>query len=393
MNRLFAGATVALAILTVARTPELLSAGVGNLGELVVAKAACQQNAISWYVAADSGAASPLFEQALAFNPYNTRARARLAELQWAAANHDEALRSWRQVVERDPSDTASLFRLGMAYDRQGMDEMALAAWRQAGSGTVSSYLAEIGIRERRRGDLDGALARFRDAVAVEPSSALANYWLAETYLQVGMLAESEDAWVRAAILYPENDWHHWWALGEAARIRQEWSMAEVAFERGVPLTQEPEMFLRRLGQVHERAWRMASALTTYYEAISAAPDRIDAYLAVGSIQMKLGDLDSAAKWYESTVERFPEDFRPYQRLGAIAYEQERFPGSMRWLKLAHDKAPQNVDVMSDLATSYYANGEVALAVSTLEEAIVLAPQPMPTSWGAQLRQWRSQLN
>jgi tetratricopeptide (TPR) repeat protein len=104
-----------------------------------------------------------------------------------ANKHYDQALLLLRQIVEADPNDFPAWERLGTVYFIQKDFAEAEKSYLEAlkGHSGYAVVLISLGRLRIAQKNFDGAVEVLTQAVQVEPSSAQANYFLGEAYLQL----------------------------------------------------------------------------------------------------------------------------------------------------------------------------------------------------------------
>ncbi len=101
------------------------------------------------------------------------------------AGNFPVAVSSLKQATEQDPANARAFYELGNAYDAQGQDPEAKAAWTEAmrlDSEMYEPYIAR-GIQYFNARDFEASLRDFDRAVQLHPSM--------ESYLQLGLAQQA----------------------------------------------------------------------------------------------------------------------------------------------------------------------------------------------------------
>jgi len=144
-------------------------------------------------------------------------ARQRFEERNSAAAlrEADAAIDYYRRAIDAYPAHQASLEGLNIAQELKGQFDEALrtAEWAADFVGPSARQYLFLARELEQRGDTDGALLRFRQAVAVEPRNAEAHRAFAKFLLSHKNEAAAVHHLQRAYLLEPTDPW----VLGELA--------------------------------------------------------------------------------------------------------------------------------------------------------------------------------
>ena len=119
------------------------------------------------------------FRAALAVKPAYPQAHYMLGTVLRQLGKQDEALAEFKTTIQIEPQSPEAYLSIGQILQRQQDTAGAAAAFAEADRlNAIKSNRAGLDLRAERRAeapgrhDLDGALAQFREAVRLDPSSA-----------------------------------------------------------------------------------------------------------------------------------------------------------------------------------------------------------------------------
>lgn len=169
----------------------------------------------------DYGTARGLFRQAHELEPENAQnlhdlgdcctyyARERFEQRNVAAAHRevDEAIEYYQRAINAHPGMQAALLGKNIALELQGQFEEALrvAEWAAEFVGPSAKQQIFLARELEQRGDLDSALLRFRQGVAMEPDNATAHEALGRFYGRVDKRELAIHHLTKACGLAPER--------------------------------------------------------------------------------------------------------------------------------------------------------------------------------------------
>lgn len=121
----------------------------------------------------------------------------------------DNAVMYYRSAIDDVPGHQASLEGLNIALELKGQFEAALdhAYWTAEFVGPSAKQFIFLGNELEQRGDFDGALLRFRQAVTMEPRNTAAHVAMAKFYIRHKQRDAAEPYLVEANILNPKDPW------------------------------------------------------------------------------------------------------------------------------------------------------------------------------------------
>ena len=240
----------------------------------------------------------------------------------------------------------------------EGNLEEAIAAYRNAIELDPKSYLSQHKLGEAlvQQGKLDAAAAGYRKAIELNPDFCWSYHYLGEVLTKQGKLEEAIISYRRATELNPEFSWsyHH---LGDVLVRQQQWSEAAAVFGKAIEL--DPQHFgsYCGLGQSLIELGQLDEAIAAYRQACGLNPDVDWIHHSLGNalrLRTKF-DLRDAIASYRRSIDLNPDDVQAYRKL----------------LKLQ----PDNFQVYLDLGNALAKQGEFDGAIATYQKAIKLNSQ------------------
>ncbi|HTV54979.1 MAG TPA: tetratricopeptide repeat protein, partial [Terriglobia bacterium] len=194
----------------------------------------------------------------------------------------------------------------------------------------------------------------------------------AQLALQRGDHVQALDYAQRAAHAAP-SDPQIWFLFGYAARLDGNYSLSVEAYKHGLRLAPAAVDGLSGLAQDDALLGRAADAEGLLKQVVSANPGRRSDVLLLGDLYMRSKDYTDALKWV-SDAERLAPGAHA-EVLLAICYGQlKQMDLAGKYLKMAEQRAPGNVDVQRSLAGYYNELGEYPKAITALKAI----PNPKP---------------
>jgi adenylate cyclase len=246
-------------------------------------------------------------------------------------------------------------------------------------------YLQARGLRHQVRLEtLLKARDMFVEAVAVEPSFALAHAALADvcSFLfqwrgrRPEHLTEALSASGRALELRPELAEVHA-ARGQALALSGDMDTAEREFR--VAIDMNPQLFEPHYAyaRVCLEQGRLADAARLFARAASLRPEDYQSRALLGLAYDGLGQADRARESHETTVavgmrhvERYPADVRAVYMTGASLIRLGEIDRGLEWVNRAAKLDPDDGGTLYNIACAYAQAGQPDLALDTLERAI-----------------------
>eukprot|EP00892_Ulva_mutabilis_P012887 jgi/Ulvmu1/9971/UM059_0020.1 len=181
---------------------------------------------------------------------------------------HD-ALVEYKQCLKLTPDNADVLCQIGLLYLRQGDNELALDALRQANAINPQHAKATLALGSVLQDslDLDGALLKYRVAAAVQPN-------IPQVWNNVGLCFLGKQRYIAAIACLKRAQY-----LGPF-----EWIVCY------------------NLGLVHLNTAQHAAAFNYFSAAINLRPTFAHTYMYLGVTLARLGDLDNAFHAYERAI-------------------------------------------------------------------------------------------
>jgi tetratricopeptide (TPR) repeat protein len=209
----------------------------------------------------------------------------------------------WTHAASVEPASDIPVFYLGWALTDAGRFDEAKAHFERA-LRRVPDNLPDLkaqldlhlGIVEQRAGRPGGAEQYFRDALAQDPTHAVALIRLGSVLLQQGRAAEAEAAWTRAAEVDARWNRYQLWELGQAIEqvpTARASARGRLALALGVLLQQHGEL------ELAEEQYRLATALL---------PDNAVAWNSLGVAHALRGSMKQALAAFVRALQIMPGD-------------------------------------------------------------------------------------
>jgi tetratricopeptide (TPR) repeat protein len=201
-----------------------------------------------------------------------------------------------------------------------------LEALLASGGGSAAAYY-ELGALKLAGGDPEGAIAAYRDCLALAPPNAAVYNNLGTALLRAGRF--------EAAIA----------ALEAALELQPDYLRALV-----------------NLGKALREAGRAAEALTRLQQALALQADYVPALVNLGDALAAIGNLDAAQETLERAIRLAPTMVEAQLSLGIARLQAGRIADSLTALRAAVAAAPGHADAHSNLAHALFLAGDWAAA-------------------------------
>ncbi|WP_431052212.1 tetratricopeptide repeat protein [Roseateles sp. L2-2] len=127
---------------------------------------------------------------------------------------------------------------------------------------------------------------------------------------------------------------------------------------------------------------KLAEARTVLDEAARAGDATVEVFVLLASVRQRLGDAAGAADALHQATQRFPDDWRPYTRLGALLAEHLNWEGAATCFAAAVQLRPDNADIAFNLGTALREAGRHEEAIQAFENLATMNPAYGPAFLG-----------
>ena len=306
-----------------------------------------------------------LLEEALRWNPANTRAHHNLGLTQLALGHTQAAQLSFERAIELAPRDVPANHQLGPIYDELGREDEAVEAWRRA---KAAPWLVRQGLRCRAAADEACAERYYGLALEVQPANCEAFYQLGTLYADTGRKAEAVEAYENALTC---RDLRPDLRLSVQARLyvlNEQWSEVISTYEDMIATNPDKvEAYLQIAAILHREYRDYPGAIAWALDALEVAPGRAGAYLRLAYVYRDLQDYAEAERRYQQAIGASggsrPTRARAYAGLSRIALAQGQ-------LSKARAAAEEAVSVLGDAVDYHVLLGDICAKMGRDECAI-----------------------
>ncbi len=314
-----------------------------------------------------------------------------------AEQKFEEAARLFAQAVKADPSDSAALFHLALAESLLGKDEEAIASYRRLLELKPGLYEAELNLgilllRSRRpvealahleraaglragqpraylhwglalleAGRYQEARSKLAEALKLDPTAPMAHLGLARALLKLDSYDEAEKHFRKAAELDP--------ALREGLRELAAALEAKGERERAIAMYREfPEDLAarERLGHLLLEAGQPAEAVPHLEWVVAKSPTAANR-AALALAHARSGETQRALEEMRQTVAAYPDDVELRLLYGRLLRDQRRFAeAAAEFLRYAQAR-PDCAQGWSELAAMLVSLEQYAQAIAALD--------------------------
>lgn len=285
-------------------------------------------------------------KEAVRLDAKNVKYRQALAEIYLHASNLEGAVEQYEQIVGIDSTDRTvqmNLARLYQIHDPARAIGLYETIIRRFGpDGDALAQLAQLYTNAGEHTKAIGALSQLAE---LEPTNLEIRKALGDVYLRQDSVDAALKVFKEIAELRPD-DLEVRAAIAHSYLLKQDYPKASAEFESvfkgGDSLSADDQI---RFGQVFVSFVQQDSAVVPYAE-----------------------------KLFHTIRERFPDDWRPYWFLGALANTTGDDSAALGYFGKVKELAEWNPDGWVGVASVYYDAGKFAEAIGVLNEAKKFVP-------------------
>jgi tetratricopeptide (TPR) repeat protein len=248
----------------------------------------------------------------------------------------------WNHTLAADPANTFARDSLGKALRQKGDLDGAIAQYRQVLSikPDYATTRNNLGIALRQKGDLDGAIAQYRKALEIDPD-----------FVDV------------------RNN------LGNALEIKGDLEGAMAQYQSVLEIHPDSEPAHNNLGNILFMKGDVNGAIAHYLKALGINPDYVEAHCDLGAAYLQIGKVDEAAAQYRRTLEINPSYAKARYGLGKALLRKGEFDGAMVCLERTTTLSPNPLARWYNLGNSFLQKNNLEEAMACYRQAIKMDPR------------------
>jgi tetratricopeptide (TPR) repeat protein len=223
------------------------------------------------------------------------------------------------------------------------------------------------------QGRLEDAVTELRQAISLDPSSAILHHNLALTLKEQKKVTEAIGEFRKAIELDPQLAYPHYnlgLLLEELGKLDE--AMAE--YRKATEIDPKNADALTNLGNALDIQGKQDEAIAKYRQAIALDPKHAMAHYNLGYVFHMRDQWAAAAAEYRTSIDLNPRYFKAHGGLGSILYLQGNLPGAEKELREAVRLEPSSAISHSNLGLVLAARGEFVEAEAEHREALRLQP-------------------
>ncbi len=232
--------------------------------------------------------------------------------------------------------------------------------------------LLKLGNDHMQHGQIEKAIAELKQAIALDPQSAVGHMLLGQAYLaqaSLSMVAEAKAELRQALDLDPSLIWARFYLAKVNIDLGQ-YDKAKTELELGLKTRPNVPHFLSLLGEVNRKLGNPELAIKLNRQALKVDPALTPAYYYIGLAYMDLKKQDEAIEALESSLKSPYVAPEMYLTLGSLYAQKKRYQEGEELCKKAIALDPARPEGHMNLAQLYNIKGASDQAIQELKLAI-----------------------
>jgi tetratricopeptide (TPR) repeat protein len=281
-------------------------------------------------------------------------------------------------AVQRRPGDLGLLMTLGKSYplnQREGAEERV--RWFQAAVAAVPLNGAahnNLGLALRDKGDLDGAIAEYREAIRLDPKYAAPHNNLCDPLWKKGDLDRAIAECQEAIRLDPKSGAPHY-NLGNALKAKGDLDGAIAEYQQAILLDPKLALPHNNLGTVLQGKGDLDGAIAEYQKAILLDRKYAMAHNNLGEALRHKGNLEGAIAKFQEAILLDPKLALPHNNLGVALRVKGDLDGAIPECREAIRLDPNSAPPHYNLGATLSDKGDLDGAKAEYQTAIRLDPK------------------
>jgi protein O-GlcNAc transferase len=297
------------------------------------------------------------------------------------AGNFDSAAQKYGALVQAARTSAPAAKLLAQIARKGGEDQAATRAIEnligRQNSTLEGSYTA--GLRALSTGDLESAMAAFKQAGTLAPDSARVKEAIGRVHLGLGNTEQSKAHFENAILISPSLPEAHS-GLGRIAMAEGAWDLAEDHLKRALEHDPASPVALYNLGILYIRTDKLNLAVERLEQVVVIAPKLSAAWCALVDARMGLREWPAALDAALVCVRLDSDDAIAHDALGRALAAIGRTDEALTSFQHATRLNPSAVGPWNNLGALYRSLSQASKAIECIDHALKLDPE-RPQSW------------
>ncbi|GJQ58186.1 MAG: tetratricopeptide repeat protein [Candidatus Scalindua sp. AMX11] len=238
---------------------------------------------------------------------------------------------------------------------------------------TTEKHLIHAAFKQHEAGNLEAAVALYKEILEKHPESTNALFLLGTLHLQRREIDDACELLRKVLTLRPDHAMAHN-NLGSVLQELGQLEEAEACYHRAGELKPNEPKINSNLGDIYREQGKFKKAVISYRQAIRKNPDSAELHCNLGALFQEIGRLDDAVGCYRRAIDLKPDYALAYSNLGMALQELRKLNEAVKSCLKARQLNPNNEVMQNNLGTVLKRLGQLDEAAECYRNAITLKP-------------------
>ena len=297
------------------------------------------------------------------------------------------AVRVYQLAIGLDPKTTRFHINLGVAFERIGRLDDAIATYERAIELDRKDARLHYSLANTllKHGELDDAIGSYREALELDPKNFAGWELLSKALRQNGEMDEAIACARKAVELAPAQS-DPMVELGVALSAADRVDEAIASFRKAIEVDPNAANAHHDLGAIMIRNNRPNDALPSYRKAVALDPKRAQYHFDLALLLEGLGDRDGAIDSFQRTVELDPDNATANYKLGWYQQDQHHWIKATNSYQKTIESDPNHAEAHCNLAMCLQSSGQFAEALQYMRRGHELGSKR--SDWNYPSAEW-----
>jgi tetratricopeptide (TPR) repeat protein len=293
----------------------------------------------------------------------------------YSQGHAQEALSVSETLIKDYPKEPLLYNISGACYQALGQLDAAVNRYEQALA--IKPDFAEahnnLGNTLKELGQLDDAIKSFEKTLTIKPDFAEGYSNLGVTLHELGQLDAAVKCYEQALAIKLDYAEAHY-NLGNTLKELGQLDAAVKRYEQALAIKPDYAGAHCNLGITLQNLHQLATAVKRYKQALTIKPNYAEAHYNLGNTLKELGELEAAVKSYEKALAIKPDYAEAHSNLGVTLRELGQLEKAVKSYEKALNIKPDYAEAHSNLGLTLKELGQLGTAAKHYDQALAINP-------------------
>lgn len=230
-----------------------------------------------------------------------------------------------------------------------------------------------LGASNRSLGNLDEAIAAYKEAISIKPDYAEAHNNMGVSLHAQYKLKEAIASYQKAILINP-NYTEAFHNMGNTLYEQGRLEDAIAAYRRALCIKPDYANAYISMGNILHEQSKLEEAAAAYEKGLLENPADADAFYNLANTFYKQGNLNGAIDAYRNAVSIRPDYADAHYNMGIILQEQSKLEDAIAAYEKARFEQPDNANILYTMANALREQGKLENALSAYQKALSIKP-------------------